>query len=134
MAKKLKVKNDLKTLKEVWYKKLKADGFEDIEKDEHSLKDWSSRFAIRHSIEEMTAKQIYYRMANHFLNEWEFASILDKVIWEYHTNGISVRDISFSLSKAKIDKTSRQFVWRTVRRLTKAMYAFYKIEDKLRDE
>lgn len=124
MTKKLNKKEELEKTKKIWYKKLKDEGFEDIEPHENTLKSWSYKFADR-NVDEITAKQVYYRMANHFLNDHQFNSILEKVIWEYHANGIAVRDIASQLSKAKVTKTSYDTIWRIVGKIKKAMYAFY---------
>lgn len=104
---------DYKTLRDQWYKKLEKAGFEDIEDVKTDmLKSWSSKFTrvdkdthrtrAQNSLVERKAKQRYYQLATYFLNDYAFESNLDKIIWEYHTEGISVRDISRLLKKAKV--------------------------------
>lgn len=97
---------DFKTLQKHWYKKLKEVGFEDIE-DTNSpreyLKTWHSTYFIhRYTKETFEAKAEYYRMACHFLYEYDFENNLDRIIWELHSDGKSFRDISIHLKKNKI--------------------------------
>lgn len=96
----------------------------DIETDEDNLKLWSTRFFARHSHEQIQAKQAYYQMAENFLNEYKFETKRDQIIWEYHSNGISVRDIVKVLRKVRIE-IGRQTVWDAVNRLRKKMYDMY---------
>ncbi len=44
-------------------------------------------------------------MAGQFLNNYNFRSKLEKVIWEYHCNGISYRNIAKLLRKVKTSMT-----------------------------
>ncbi len=106
-----------------WYAKLKKSGFEDIEANEHSLKSWSSKFvrADKTSITSWQAKQEYYYQATHFLNSHKFETNLEKAIWEYHANGISVREIASLLNKTKVIKTNRQTIWLVVKKLRSLM-------------
>lgn len=90
-------------LKAKWYKKLKSSGFEDIEQDDGNLRSWSSSFyRARRAPETLAAIEDYYRLAGHFLHEHEFASETERLIWEYHANGLSGKDISETLAKVKI--------------------------------
>jgi hypothetical protein len=126
-----KKKLDLKTETAKWYAKLKRDGFDDIESDEDNLKVWSTIFFKKHSIEQIQAKQAYYQMATNFLNDYKFNNNRERIIWEYHANGISLRDIGKVLKKAKIKKaTNRTDVWKVVKRLKLIMYDMYMIPKK----
>lgn len=118
-------KVDFKKLQEKWYKKLEKSGFHDIESDEDNLKVWSSIFAAKHTKEVLQAKISYYQMASSFLEEYKFSSNVDKIIWEYHTNGIGVRDIAATLNKTKILKTNRTDVWKIIKRLKHTMFDMY---------
>lgn len=118
-------KTEYQKQKEIWYKKLKQSGFEDIESDENNLKEWSSKFARKKSLESMIAKQTYYNLATQFLNIFAFETELEKVVWTYHTEGISVRNIAKTLKKAKIKKINRQKVWLIVKKLRTAMKKMY---------
>ena len=105
--KKLKVTNrqDYATQKAIWYKKLESSGFEDAERDEYRLKQYSAKFnqaAVRNSLE---AKTEYYSMARRFMYDFKFESYLDKIVWEYHTNGISYRNIVRLLKNVKVSIT-----------------------------
>lgn len=122
-------KQSLKALQKEWYKKLKDDGFTDIENDEDHLKFYNSQFAaqfVERDSYVWEAKAEYYRMAEHFLHEYEFESELEKVIWEYHANALSYRDIAKVLKKLKlVKKTNRTTVYITVNKLKDKMFAMY---------
>lgn len=131
MAKKLTAKAQLAKLQKEWYGRLKKTGFNDIEANEDQLKVWTNSAVSGYSQAEIDAKQIYYRLANHFLTEYEFESILDEIIWAYHAEGIGIRAISYELySRLKITRMGRQTVYRIIKRLQKIMYEKYKIEHK----
>lgn len=120
-------KTDLKKLQTLWYKKLKAAGFEDAELNENDLKASSHRFIIGHNYvkESWEAKQEYYRLASHFLNDHVFEASLDKTIWEYHSNALSVRDIAIVLKKAGVLKMTKSSVLNVVQRLSDIMKERY---------
>jgi hypothetical protein len=115
-------------LKEKWYAKLKKEGFEDIESDENNLKVYASTLFNKHKSAIQNggwqAKASYYSMAERFLNEYVFDTNLDKVIWEYHTNAISVRNIVHLLKKVKV-AMKKDTVWNTVKRLEIEMKKAY---------
>lgn len=118
------MKKPNRDLKESWYKKLKESGFNDIEQDEFRLKQWDSS-AARRSLKNRThdswqSHQEYYILAYQFLNNARFRSKLDKIIWEYHSNGISMRGIAKLLSKVNI-KHNKDTVNNIVKRLRKRM-------------
>lgn len=115
-------------LRDQWYAKLKKKGFDDIEDTQGRLKKWSSDVFGKKALVQnggWQAKAAYYQMAERFLNEYEFATELEKTIWEYHTNAVSVRDIAETLNKAKVTKTNRQAVWLVVHRLEDLMKRMY---------
>ncbi len=111
-------------LRAEWYKKLKDEGYEDIESSETHLRFYSSTFAREKSLLSWEAKQAYYQMATTFLAENRFRSKLERIIWEYHANGMSGRDIAKTLEKVKIH-INRMTVWRIVSRLEKKMKKKY---------
>lgn len=122
-----KPKNDLEKLKKIWYKKLKDSGFGDIEYDENWMKSCLPRpnATIRDPLVRETV-QAYYNMASHFLNEYKFEEELDKVIWEYHTEGISPRNIIKLLKAAKIKrKVYRKFIEDKIKRFEATMKEMY---------
>lgn len=123
---KQKKQQSLKELQDVWYKKLEKSGFQDIEQDTDNLKVWSSVFFLRHSPEQIQAKQAYYQMASNFLEDHEFKTRREEIIWSYHSEGISYRDISKLLKKVRI-KLSHTAVQNVVHKLQVAMYLMYKM-------
>jgi hypothetical protein len=121
---KLKEKS-YKQLRQEWYKKLKAEGFNDIERRDGEFKDsWGIPTQLRVSTVFWEAKQEYYYWAEHFLNDYKFDSEIDKAIWEYHMNGIGYRKISDTLAKVNI-KMSRQTICRLVMKLKNIMLTRY---------
>lgn len=96
-----------KKLQKTWYKKLSDDDFEDIErhgKYEGMLKVYSSEFYSKdYPLEVRYAKQEYYQLATNFLEDYRFDKNLHKVIWEYHSMGISYRNIVKLLKSVKIN-------------------------------
>lgn len=97
MSKKKSSNSAFQALRDMWYKKLKDEGFEDAEAGPY-LKEWHSfYFQARHEPSSFLIKQNYFYRANHFLLTHDFDSYLDKSIWELHAKGISVRDIATAL-------------------------------------
>ncbi len=83
-----------KALNDQWKQKLNSSGFNDIERDEDSLQDWSTGFS-RH-LEYNASKEEYYRLAGQFLHEYRFRgkeAAWSKKIWELHATGTSIRNI-----------------------------------------
>lgn len=118
-------KTELERLKEIWYKKLKDTGFDDIELSEQ----YSNRRSTSRSNDWIDpllrqATEDYYTMAYHFLHSYEFESEIEKVIWEYHAEGLSIRNIVKILKDVKVE-TNRIKVWKTVNRLTTIMKGLY---------
>lgn len=123
-------------LKKIWDKKLAKSGFKDIEKNEYDFKPNKSSAIFTRTTGRsqssltpisMAAKRDYYIMAEHFLNDHEFESRLDKIIWEYHANGISVRNIAITLNKVRKKKIYKSQVWLIVNRLEQAMKNLYQV-------
>lgn len=124
---KKKKPQDLNQLKTVWYRKLKQSGFKDIERDEDTLKNWSSIFAYQKPGNNWQSKEEYYRYAAHFLEEHKFETELQKIIWEYHANGLSMRNIAKTLNKTRVTKTNYTSVWQVIKKLKVGMYKLYNI-------
>lgn len=117
-------------LRDLWYKKLKEDGFEDIETKSGMLKGGSStyEFTRERAYQQQggfEAKIAYYDMATKFLNEYKFTKRLDKIIWEYHVNAISVRNISKLLRAAKVSKIDYNTVCRRIQKYREIMKKLY---------
>ncbi len=89
---------DFQALQKTWYKKLKQEGFEDIEQADGHLKLWSayyfrSKYKTDGDVLFQQAKEEYYRLARQFLHEKSFEDIRTKRIWELHSEGMSIRNI-----------------------------------------
>lgn len=132
MKKTAKKKPDLAQLKREWYKKLKKEGFDDIEADETRLKTWSSgtgspyRNTYKYKENMFDAKADYYRLAEHFLNEHRFKNNTERTIWEYHANGIGFRSIVDIYSELKIkQKITVHFVRYLIKDLREKMFRLY---------
>lgn len=124
-------KKEFEKLKKTWYKKLKEEGFVDIEADEDTLKSWDSggyhrsRVSTEQTLWMQQNAEAYYGLASSFLHEFKFETELDKVIWEYHSNGISVRNITKLLKNAGIKKINRTAVWIVVKKCKEIMKKMY---------
>jgi transposase-like protein len=123
-------KPDYEKEKAKWYKKLENSGFVDIEQDEDNLKKWSSVFTAevgKHSLELWKIKAEYFQMATNFLEEYKFDNNVEKVIWEYHANGLSIREIADLLKKARVKSVGvkKSNVSLIIKRLKNSMYAMY---------
>lgn len=92
-----------KILNDQWYKKLKNEGFEDIEESETRLHKWSPPLT-RFNAEIFESKQVYYQLAGQFLHEHIFESNLHKKVWELHSEGIEGREIAKSVKQIKKTK------------------------------
>lgn len=122
-------KSDFKKLKDLWYQKLaKETDFEDIEKDERSeyviRKTLSLKINHKKSLFRTgawIAKYEYYRMADDFLHIGVFDCDLDRIVWEYHANGISLRNISKLLEKVGIRKKKKDTIGKIVRKYESVM-------------
>jgi hypothetical protein len=129
--KQLSPEQELKKLQRDWYKKLKRDGFQDIEQPDGNLKVWSQslnndRHLGRHTSRRQAHAEYYY-YANQWLNEGKFDLRLDKIIWEYHSNGISMRGISKLLKQTKVCILSRTSVYNIIKDIRQKMFRAYSI-------
>lgn len=118
-------KTEYERIRDVWYKKLKDSGFEDIEQPGGSINSGVPRSMNFQEEDLRQITQDYYCMAYHFLNSYEFDSELERVIWDYHTNGLSLRNIVKLLKQTKVSKASKDKVWRIVSRLENIMKGLY---------
>lgn len=111
-------------LKKLWYKKLEKSGFKDIEQDEDNLKVWTIKLSTS-QYKNGPEKQTYYYMASQFLNTHEFKNHIDRIIWEYHCEGISYRNISKLLRKARVSKLTYNGIYLRIKNLSKIMFETY---------
>lgn len=129
-------------LQKKWYKKLKEDGFKDIEQDEYNLRRWSNEFVrpdhnldtgkdynvqpkkVRNKKAEFEGKQDYYYYAEHFLNSHKFKSERERIIWEYHVYGISARETARLLKKVniRIRKSWVSYILNELKKIMKEQY------------
>jgi hypothetical protein len=120
----LEYRQKLEELQKFWYKKLKTDGFQDIETTHLRrplLKSCHSNyFQIRYHPDVFQAKEEYYRKASIFLWEYSFESPLEKEIWKMHAEGLSLREIA-SILKDQKTKTNKDKINKTVVKLAKIM-------------
>ncbi len=120
-------KTKFQFLQEKWYAKLAKSGFEDIEKDERYLKKYSNQVHIHSNQTSWEAKAAYFQMASNFLEDYKFASNLDRTIWEYHANGLSLNEIAATLKKVKPKsrKITRDIAFSVIKALKFKMYTLY---------
>lgn len=92
MKKKFYETEEFKRLNKEWQKKLEESGFEDIEKSDND-------FIRQHQV--FTADKVqseggreYYLLCQKILREYDFKDNLHRLIFELHTEGKSVREIS----------------------------------------
>lgn len=110
-------------LKNKWYSKLEKSGFKDIEQPDGYLKVWSTTFYRAAHVNRITKEQ-YYRLAGHFLHEFDFESELEKELWEMHSLGVSTREISSKMAKRKITM-SKSSVHMIIKDLKQKMIKMY---------
>ncbi len=123
-----------KDLQDKWYKILKDSGFEDIEDSNHNIKEWSRKLfqekgKYHESLTKQSAKQDYYRLAGHFLYDYQGFTDTSRDMWKLHSEGISIRDIS-DIIKHRTGKTrglSRNMVYLTINQLSIEMTRMYKV-------
>lgn len=124
-------KDKLINLQKEWYKKLKDEGFEDIEyfdKTSMEPQDWlkgNSKFSGTVSEDQKATETAefnfnstrdYFLAATHWLITGNFQSPIDKRIWELHSNGESLREIGEEIGYSHpkvlriINKYKKQFL------------------------
>lgn len=110
---------EYKALQKEWYEKLKKDGFKDIETEKGNMDTGKilNNIATRCTVDTFKAQQDYYRFAGQFLHEYKFKSE-DRIIWESHCNGVSIREIVKVLKKQGFITYKRR-VHETLQRLQK---------------
>lgn len=127
-------KPNYEALKKIWYDKLEEEyksgksDFYDIERHESTYRTYrhsSSNKYGKFSKEWQDSKVEYYGMATRFLNEYEFTTELEHVIWEYHTNGISIRDITKLLNNVRTSPLSKTKIGEKLKNLKDIMKGLY---------
>ncbi len=103
-------------LRDRWYKKLKEEGFreiEDVNSNKEFLIDWHSQFfQFKYTPQEFLEKQRYFQMTRDFLYMHKFKSKRDKQIWFLHSEGLSCMEIAnkISLSKPRVHQIVFQLI------------------------
>lgn len=113
-----------KQLNKEWASKLKDSGFRDIEPNEDTLAPYSTRF-LRHPHYVWELRLAYYSMCEAFLQKYTFKSEYEKVIWEYHANGLSEREIAKVLPPIKGKKRHYSTIWNVISDLRAIMKQTY---------
>lgn len=98
-------------LQKQWYKKLKEEGFKDIETVGFYMRSAINLRAV--ATKDREAIQEYYSNATSVLYETEFDNEKDKKIWELHCEGLSVRKVA---SKYGVSKTTAQTIINKIQR------------------
>jgi DNA-directed RNA polymerase specialized sigma subunit len=97
-------KKELKALQSEWYKKLEETGFKDIE-DTNSpneyLKAWAKWDFVKLDQDKMAEVEKYFYEARDVFNWYEFANEREQLIWTYHCEGDSIREIAAKIKLAK---------------------------------
>ena len=115
-------KNRIK-LQKVWYKKLKDEGFVDLEilAPDGEMFD-TLRFSRQYDYREDYTKYIdiqeYYRAARQFYHDFKFPNDLIKQIWFYYSEGIPYRQIIKLIPNIRYYKV---FYW--IRKLKRILFA-----------
>ena len=106
---------DFESIQKFWYQKLKDSGFEDIEKIQRDhrfvLKNHHSHYLnLKYTRTRNQSNRFYYEISNQILNDYPFKCEKEKLIWEHHNDGKSIRKISkeLSISCWKVFKTLKE--------------------------
>lgn len=126
-----KPKSEYEELRDTWYAKLRADGFRDIEQGETSATRAVSKSYLKLDDAYRQSVQDYYCLTTHFLNDYKFDSEIEKVMWEYYSEGLSMRNIAKILQKTVDTKYNKENVWKAVSRLEKIMRSLYLYGDDI---
>ncbi len=119
-----------KKLAAIWKEKLKKSGFHDLEIDNKGTLENNSTsggFLDKRRVTWQSQAE-YYQYTTYFLNDYPFNNRIEQIIWEYHSNGMSTRDIANTLNKVRKKKILRMTVWRIVKRLSEKMKEMYDIK------
>lgn len=127
---------EFKKLQQLWYKKLEKNGFDDIESKVLSNKTLIPylRSTPEHEVNRSTnkskvyliaQKQDYFRAVGHFLYDHKFTNEVERLIWEYHSDGKSLRETSSLLKNHRI-KIAYTQVKEIIQKIRKQMFDYYR--------
>lgn len=99
-----------------WNKKLIDEGHAEIENFElpdPALKTWHKHDFIAYSLTAFEEKQRYFELAQKVLNTFKFESKEQRMIWELHAEGYTLREIAKKMNRKKFKKDAiRAFIER----------------------
>jgi hypothetical protein len=110
----------LKQLQKIWYAKLAKKGFKDAEQDPDNLKRWSGHFRTWYDDQSYEDKERYFQLAGQFLHDYEFSSYREKLIWQCHSEGMTLHE-TIAFVKRKGRKCYMDVVRNTVKKLARIM-------------
>ena len=85
-------KKDFKELQQEWYKKLKEEGFEDLELDNTLTPVKHGLTKQEYKIADLSAKMEFARFGGQFLHDYTFRNEFEKTVWELHLEGNNQRE------------------------------------------
>lgn len=77
-------------LQKEWYDKIKEEGFNDIEEFITSFR-VRDHLIANYTKETFESKEYYYRLASQFIYSHKFNDEAEKLIWELHSEAVSIR-------------------------------------------
>lgn len=120
---------DFVKLQAQWYQKLKDDGFNDLE--------WvDKRTGVGHDAPYLkkpilnvqrsydAAIENHFRLCRNYLTHGTFETLIDRLIFELYTNGISYEDIEQEIQKKYNRKRSNFWIATRLKKLKRDMYKF----------
>lgn len=113
---------EFKRLQREWDQKLKDSGFEEIEDRESPrefLKRWHGSY-FRSTWSE--AREAYFQKASSFLNWYGFSSILERAVWQKHSEGRTLREIEKETVAGR--RISKDRAHKIIRALQEIMLAY----------
>lgn len=113
---------EFKKLESIWYAKAARSGFRDIENKSGRM---DTDKALNNIVTKYTqttykAKEDYYRLAGQFLNDYAFKTKLERLVWEMHSEGVSIRNIVLA-AKRKGFKAYRRKIHELLQKLVSEM-------------
>lgn len=117
-------RSEFNALRDFWYKKAEESGFEDHEHPDGRLKARSDRWVDIRRLRMQESNEAYFKLARQFLFDHTFIKERDRILWEYHVEGLSTREISKILKTVKI-KLSKPQVARDLKRMKAIMKRMY---------
>lgn len=88
-----------KDLQAKWYRKIKENGFQDIEKNEEIVRFHGQDFQTQYTPAQFTEKERYFQEAYSLLESDIFLNDLERRIWQLHCVGLSIRKIVVELNR-----------------------------------